>query len=171
MTDTPQQDPTPDTPKVPERLHYISTTVLATAAVLSIVLFSFALYGWSAIGKSVRDQITWPQAFTLLFFMLLMVAIMLSLGYSRLWAEAGVVTVRNGPILRRYPVDQIAGLRLRHGDPWAYLLVKHEGKARRKAVLAIQALEGEKAQGKVRELRRWLVAQGASSEGVALTDE
>lgn len=128
MTDTPQQDPTPDTPKVPERLHYISTTVLATAAVLSIVLFSFALYGWSAIGKSVRDQITWPQAFTLLFFMLLMVAIMLSLGYSRLWAEAGVVTVRNGPILRRYPVDQIAGLRLRHGDPWAYLLVKQEGK-------------------------------------------
>lgn len=170
MTNAPE-DTAPDTPAVPERLHYISSTVLATAAVLSIVLFAFALYGWSAIGKDIRDQITWPQAATLLFFIFVMVGMMLSLGYSRLWAENGKVVVRNGPVVRRYTVDQIAGLRLRQGDPWAYLLVKHEGATRRRAVLAIQALEGDKAQRKVRELRRWLVAQGASSEDVTITDD
>ncbi|MDF1489833.1 hypothetical protein [Tessaracoccus caeni] len=170
MTQSPET-PDADAPQVPERLHYISATVLATAAVLSLVLFSLALYGWSAIGKEIRDQITWPQAATLLFFLLFMVGFMLSLGYSRLWAEGGVVTVRNGPVVRRYTVDQIAGLRLRQGDAWAYLLIKKDGTAQRRAVLAIQSLEGEKAQGKVRELRRWLVAQGASSEGVAAADD
>ena len=170
MTPSPET-PDADAPQVPERLHYISATVLATAAVLSLVLFSLALYGWSAVGKEIRDQITWPQAFTLLFFLLFMVGFMLSLGYSRLWAENGVVTVRNGPIVRRYTVDQVAGLRLRQGDAWAYLLVKKDGAAQRKAVLAIQSLEGDNARRKVRELRRWLVAQGASSEGITATDD
>lgn len=168
MSDSPE--PTPAPAPVPERLHYISSTVLATAAVLSIVLFSFAMYGWSAIGKDIRDRITWAQAGTLLFFLIVMVAMMLSLGYSRLWAEGDTVTVRNGPVVRRYTVDRIAGLRLRPGDAWAYLLIKHEGGVRRRAVLAIQSLEREKAQRKVRELRRWLVANGASSEGVTAED-
>ncbi len=170
MTGTPE-DTTPATPAVPERLHYVSSTVLATAVVLSIVLFSFALYGWSAIGKDIRSQITWPQAATLLFFVFVMVGMMLSIGYSRLWAEGDRLVVRNGPVVRRYTVDQIAGLRLRQGDPWAYLLVKHEGATRRRAVLAIQSLEGDKAQRKVRELRRWLVAHGATSEDVTITDD
>ena len=151
---------------VPSRLSYASPPALMTSVVLSIVLLSFSFFGWWAIGKDIRDQVTWPQAATLLFFVLLMIGIMLSIGYSRLWADGGQVTIRNGPIVRRYPISEIAGLRLRSGEAWASLLVKTDEGLKRKPVLAIQSLEGEAGQSKVRELRRWLVANGATSKDV-----
>lgn len=150
----------------PERLSYTSPPALMTGVVSSIVLMAFALYGWWALGKEIRDRVTWPQAGTLLFFVLLMVAIMLSIGYSRLWADENGVTVRNGPLLRRYRIEDIAGVRFRKGDAWAGLLIKGEDELKRRPVLAIQALEGTAAEHKVVELRRWLVERGATSRDV-----
>lgn len=152
------------------RLSYTSPATLMTAVVLSIVLLAFSLYGWWAIGTEIRNRVTWPQAATLLFFVLLMIGIMLSVGYSRLWADGDEVVIRNGPVLRRFPVSQIAGVRMRPGDAWASLLIKSDGVLNRKATLAIQSLEGEQAQRKVKELRRWLVAHGATSEGFTSDD-
>ncbi|SHJ55878.1 PH domain-containing protein [Tessaracoccus bendigoensis DSM 12906] len=157
--------------EVPEHLSYTSRPALMTAVVLSLVLLSFAMYGWYAIGKEIRDQITWIQAATLLFFMFFMIGVMLSVGYSRLWANADGVTVRNGPILRRYPIDQIAGVRLRKGDAWSSLLIKGGEGLKRKPALAIQSLEGEEGQRKLVELRRWLVEHGATSRDVTLRPE
>lgn len=152
--------------ETPRQLSYTSPPTLMTAVVASLVLLSSALFGWWALGPGIRAQVTVPQAATLLFFVLFMIGVMLSVGYSRLWAQDGVVTVRNGPIVRRYPVDQIAGFRLRPGDAWSSLLIKDDtGGLKRKAVLAVQSLEGERGQRKVSELRRWLVANGASSKG------
>ncbi len=151
--------------ETPRRLSYTSAPALATALVLSIVLLSLSMYGWYAIGPDLRARITWPQAATLLFFIAVMIGVMLSVGYSRLWAADGELVVRNGPILRRYPVSKIAGLRLRPGDPWSSVLLKgDDGNLVRKPVLAIQFLEGERGKAKVRELRRWLVANGATSK-------
>nr|WP_255622274.1 PH domain-containing protein [Tessaracoccus sp. OS52] len=96
---------------------------------------------------------------------------MLSLGYSRLWADEDGVTIRNGPVLRKFRIDEIAGLRLRQGDAWAYLLIKHDGGVKRRAVLAIQSLEGANAKSKMRQLRHWLKANGANSQGVTLEQE
>ncbi len=157
----------------PERLSYTSAPALATGVVLSIVLMSFSLFGWWAIGKDVRDRVTWAQGGTLLLMVLLMVAIMLSVGYSHLWARDGMVVVRNGPIVHRYRVDQIAGVRLRPGDAWAGLIIKGDGEVKRRAVLAIQSLEGAGGQRKVVELRTWLVRNGATSRDVdpALLDQ
>ena len=138
---------------LPERLSYTSGPALMTAVVASVVLLASSLFGWWALGKAIRDQITIPQAATLLFFLFFMIAVMLSIGYSRLWADDSGLTVRNGPIVRRYPLDQIAGLRLRPGDAWSTLLIKDGDALKRKPVLAIQFLEGERAQRKVRELR------------------
>lgn len=151
---------------LPERLSYTSPPALMTGVVLSIVLMATSLFFWWALGKEVRDRVTWPQAGTLLFFVLVMVAIMLSLGYSRLWANEDGVTVRNGPFLHRFRIDEVAGVRLRPGDAWSSLLIKGEGELRRRPVLAIQFLEGEAAKRKVVELRRWLVEHGATSRDV-----
>lgn len=151
---------------LPERLSYTSPPALMTGVVLSIVLMASSLFFWWALGKEVRDRVTWPQAGTLLFFVLVMVAIMLSLGYSRLWANEDGVTVRNGPFLHRFRIDEVAGVRLRPGDAWSSLLIKGEGELRRRPVLAIQFLEGEAAKRKVVELRRWLVEHGATSRDV-----
>ncbi len=165
-----------DTPKPPsepggepERLSYVSIPVLATSLALSMLLLAGALYFWYVLGPDVRARVTMPQAATLLVFVIVMVAIMLGVGYSRLWAGDGEVVVRNGPFIKHYPVERIAGLRLRKGDAWAYLLVKDpdsETGLRRRAVLAIQSIEGEGAGRKVRELRRWLKANGATSADV-----
>lgn len=151
---------------LPERLSYTSPPALMTGVVLSIVLMASSLFFWWALGKEVRDRVTWPQAGTLLFFVLVMVAIMLSLGYSRLWANEDGVAVRNGPFLHRFRIDEVAGVRLRPGDAWSSLLIKGEGELRRRPVLAIQFLEGEAAKRKVVELRRWLVEHGATSRDV-----
>lgn len=150
-------------------ISYFSLPALVTALVLSVVLFLGALLVWYLLGPGVRAQVTLPQAATLLFIVLFMVAAMLSVGYSHLWAAGGEVVIRNGPVMRRYQIDEIAGLRLRKGDPWAYLLIKDpnsESGTARKAVLAIQSLEGDKGQQKVRRLRRWLKENGATSEGI-----
>ena len=163
-----QSAPTPS--EVPERLAYTSPPALMTAVVLSIVLLSFSMFGWWALGKEIRNQVTWLQAATLLFFVFVMIGVMLSVGYSRLWANEQGITVRNGPILRKYPIEQIAGVRLRKGDPWSSLLLKGEGELKRKPVLAIQSLEGEAGERKLIELRRWLVEHGATSRDVVIRD-
>lgn len=151
---------------IPERLSFTSPPALMTAVVASIVLLAFAMYGWWALGREIRQQITWPQATTLLVVIFAMIAIMLAVGYSRLWANEKGVIVRNGLFLRRYSLDEIAGVRLRPGDAWSTLLIKKDGELVRKPVLAIQFIEGESGQRKVVSLRRWLVANGASSEGI-----
>lgn len=154
-------------PEVPERLAFTSSVVLAVSLVFSIVLMLAAMWGWYAIGASIRSQISLFQASTLLFFVFVMIGIMLSLGYSRLWADEDGVAVRNGPVMRRFKLDQIVGVRLRKGDAWAYLLIKQpDGVVRKRAVLAIQQLEGDKAREKRWLLREWLKANGASAKGV-----
>lgn len=168
--DRPREPETPvspeDPPEIPERISFTSVPVLMTGVVLSAVLLLGALWWWGALGKEIRDQVSWSQGAVWLFIVLLMVAFMLSIGYSRLWAEPGRVTVRNGPFLKRYSIDRIAGLRLRKGDPWAYLLLKDQGKVKPAAVLAIQAAEGNTARRKVNRLRAWLKANGATSRDV-----
>ena len=158
-------DTAPEAAPVPERLSYTSPPALMTAVVLSIVLLSVSMFGWWAIGEEIRNKITWPQAGTLLFFVFLMIGIMLSIGYSRLWADERGVIVRNGPFIRRFTIAQIAGVRLRPGDAWTSLLLKTDDgeEPKRQPVLAIQFLEGEAGRRKVVDLRRWLVAQGAGA--------
>lgn len=159
-------------PEVPKRLVFTSTAVLITALLFSVVLMIAAMYGWYAIGPSIRSQMSNFQVATLAFFVLIMVVIMLSLGYSRLWADEDGIAVRNGPVLRRFRVDEVVGVRLRQGDAWAYLLIKQpDGVVRKRAVLAIQQLEGTKAREKRSVLRAWLKANGASSQGVRLDED
>lgn len=151
------------------RLSYVSIPVLVTAVVLSMILLSGALYFWWVLGPEVRAQVSLIQVITLVVFLIVMIAMMLGIGYSHLWAGDNQVVIRNGPFIKHYTMDQIAGLRLRKGDPWAYLLVRDpesETGVRRRPTLAIQSLEGAAAHKKVRELRRWLKAHGASSEGI-----
>ncbi len=163
--------PQPEPKEAPERLTFTSVPALLTSVVLSGILLIFALYGWYAIGSDIRSQISWVQGATLLFFVIAMIALMLSIGYSRLWADEKGVIIRNGPVLRKFSVDDIAGLRLRNGDAWAYLLIKDGSGVKRRAVLSIQQLEGNQAKRKIRELREWLKANGATSKGISMTED
>ena len=152
------------------RLSFTSPPALITAVLLSAILLLASLWGWWAVGPEVRSEITWLQGGTLLFFVFVMIAIMLSVGYSRVWADEEGVTVRNGPLVKRYTMDQVAGLRMRSGDAWAYLLVKTDEGVQRRAMLAVQQLEGAAGRRKLRSLRDWLKANGATSKGVEYED-
>lgn len=157
--------------KVPQRLAFTSVPALLTSLVLSVTLFISVLYGWYAIGPEVRGQISGSQAITLLMVALAMLVIMLSIGYSRLYADERGVVIRNGPVRRQFSIDEVAGVRLRDGDPWAYLLVKDgKGGVRRRAVLAIQQLEGVRGKRKITAVRRWLKDNGATSQGITLKE-
>ena len=169
MTENPEELEHQPEDEASRALSYLSIPSLATSVILSMILLAGALFLWYALGPEVRAQVTMPQAATLLFFVMFMLAAMLLIGYSHLWAADGEVVIRNGPFMRRHKVEDIAGLRLRKGDPWAYLLVKDpkaEGGLHKYGVLAIQSLEGKAAGKKVRQLRRWLKANGATSEGI-----
>lgn len=159
-------------PSVKKSLSYVSVPVLVTAVVLSMILLAGALYFWWVLGPGVRAKVSTLQLATLVLFLIVMIAMMLGIGYSHIWATDQQVVIRNGPFIRHYSVSEIVGLRLRKGDPWAYLLVKDESSEtgyRRRPTLAIQSLEGEGAHKKVRELRRWLKANGATSDGIRST--
>lgn len=169
--DSPTTEHTVDPPSVRKRISFTSVPVLMTSIVLSATLLLGALFWWGALGKEIRDQVSWSQGAVWLFLVFLMLAILLSLGYSRVWADEAGVTVRNGPVVRKFAIGDVAGLRLRKGDPWAYLLVKNDGGVRKVAVLAIQAAEGNGARRKINELRAWLKANGATSKGIVVTDQ
>ncbi|MDO4783531.1 MAG: PH domain-containing protein [Propionibacteriaceae bacterium] len=142
-------------------LDYVSRPVMWTALAGSVVLMVAAMYGWFSLGQEIRVSISGLQLGTLVFFVLVMVAIMLSVGYSRMWANADGVTVRNMFRVRTFAPDDIVGVRFREGDPWAYLLLRDEGadEPKRHAILAIQSLERAEATTKVLRLRQWLDLQ------------
>lgn len=161
--ETPDQPVTPETPK---RLSFTSVPALATAVGLSALLLIAAMIGWYAIGPEIRQQVSWAQGATWLILIFIMLAITLSVGYSRLWADENGVSIRNGPVFKRFAVSEVAGLRLRKGDPWAYILVKSDRGVKKVAVLAIQAAEGNGGRRKINQLRAWLKANGATSKDV-----
>ncbi|MDO4718134.1 MAG: PH domain-containing protein [Propionibacteriaceae bacterium] len=141
-----------------KNLDYVSRPVMWTALVGSIVLMVLAMYGWFSLGQEIRAKVTEFQLATLIFFVLVMVAIMLSIGYSRMWANDDGVTVRNMFRVRTFALSDIVGVRFREGDPWAFLLLRDEGaeEPKRHAILAIQSLERGEATTKVLRLRQWL---------------
>lgn len=150
-------------------LDYMSRPAMWTALVGSIVLMIASMYGWFAVGAEIRSRVTGLQLGTLIFFVLMIVAIMLSIGYSRLWANPDGVTVRNMFRVRAFPLTEILGVRFRDGDPWAYLLLRdpNSDEPKRYPILAIQSLERGGATTKVLRLRQWLDQQlNPDEEGI-----
>lgn len=138
---------------------------LITGLGLSTVLVVGAGWFWIALGHDIRVQVTLPQLATLIFFVFIMCAMMTSIGLSKVWANEDGVTTRNMLRARTFKPEDIVGVRLRQGDPWAFLLVRNPAgdEPKRHAILAIQSLEGARAQRKAEQLREWLRAELASA--------
>lgn len=145
-------------PPLKERLVFTSRPAMWVGLLGSIILLIAAMGVWLALGADIRSRVTTIQLATLLGFVLIMVAIMLSVGYSRMWAGPDGVTIRNILRVRKFKVADIVGVRMRKGDPWAYLLVKSPSgeEPAKHAILAIQAAEGKSGMTKVLQLRQWL---------------
>lgn len=145
-------------PAVAPKLVYTSRPAFLMGLIGSAVLMVAAMWIWLALGPDIRARVSLFQVLTLLGFVLVMAGFMLSIGFSKVWADPAGVTVRNMFRVRNFPLSQILGVRMRKGDPWAYLLVANPDgdEPTKHAILAIQSAEGKKGMTKVLELRRWL---------------
>lgn len=111
-----------------------------TAIGLSLLLVVAALLGWRLLPENIQVLFTGVQLATLVFFVLVMVAVMLGVGLSSVRADAEGLTIRNGVRTHHVGWDDIEGFRFSPHDPWAYLLTTSEPGIR--PMLALQRVDG-----------------------------
>lgn len=120
---------------------------MITAVTLSVVLFAAAMIGWFAQPAETRARYTALQAGTLAFFLLFMIGFMLAVGLCWVRADAEGITFRNGLRTHHLAWSEIASIRYRDGDPWAYanLVDGHPSGRERYQLLGIQQTDGRRA--------------------------
>ena len=137
-------------PTLPDSVTMRSRPALVTGTVLSVVLVGGFIALWVGMGPLARSQWTWPQFVTIVIFLLVLVAAMMSVGLSLLRVGPGGVTVRNALITRHYTWDRVDDFVMNPGDPWVNLQLSDasdDGAAR--MVLAVQRAEGDAAEDRL----------------------
>lgn len=116
---------------------------LLTASVLSAVLLVAAAVGWVALPAEIRELFTPVQLLTLALCVVVMLALMMSIGLSYVRADATGLTFRNG--LRTHHLEwfEVSGLRFTENDPWAYVLT--DGDPDQRPLLGLQRTDHARA--------------------------
>jgi hypothetical protein len=124
--------------------------VRVAASVLGGLLVLVTLVIWFAFPQNVRDQFTWFQRGTVVFFGLAAMIAGHALARSRVDARADGLTVVNGYKTRRYDWTEVLAVTLRAGSPWA-LLDLADGTS--VSAMGIQGSDGARAITQVKQLR------------------
>lgn len=127
--------------------------VRVAAVVLGLFLFGVTAAIWVAFPESVRAEFTTFQRLTVMVFGLAYAAAGHALGRSRVEARADELLVVNGYTSHRYPWEQVRGVTLRVGSPWA-ILEHRDGTT--SAAMGIQGSDGGRAVRQVQQLRTLL---------------
>jgi hypothetical protein len=122
----------------------IAVYVLGTLLVLTCVVM------WLAFPPHIRAKFTVLQVLTIVAFGLLFYAIGFALSRSRLVARQDSLTVVNGFRTRRFEWNEVLGVSLRAGSPWAVLDLSDGTSV---AAMGIQGSDGDRAKRQVREVR------------------
>ncbi len=134
--------------------------VRVAAAALGLLLLTTVTVIWLAFPQEVRDQFSWLQRATLILFGVVIGACGHALARSRVVARADGLTVVNGYRVRRYDWNQILGVSLRAGAPWALLDLSDGTTAN---AMGIQGSDGARAMEQIKLLRK-LVAQQSDTD-------
>lgn len=118
--------------------------------VLGVLLVAVCAVIWLAFPQHVRDQFTFLQRLTLIAFGLAAATGGYALARSRVEARAEGLVAVNGYRSHTYSWDQVAGVTLRAGGPWAILELADGSTA---AAMGIQGSDGARAVAQVRQLR------------------
>ncbi|QLQ15435.1 MAG: PH domain-containing protein [Micropruina sp.] len=129
---------------------------LRMAISLSVSLIAASLLGWQLTPLQIRALFTPLQIATLVFFVLLMVAIMLAVGLSIVRADERGLRFRNGVRRHEIPWADVKAFRFRPGDPWAFVLLRTE--LEQLPLMGIQRTDGQRAHDLVADLRARLEA-------------
>ena len=136
---------------------------MRTLAIVAVVaLCSLTLLGWFALPRDIRHLFTVSQLLTLLALLALLVGVIVALAASSVRADETGLRIRNGLHSHQVPWGRVHKIIFRSGDPWAQLLLRPADGSRFTAdldaekclLMGIQAVDGERAQQAVEELRR-----------------
>ena len=126
------------------------------AAVFAVVLVGAFAWLWMSFDDQTKAAVNDLEKATVIFFVLLGLALLNALARSRVVAREDGLTVVNGYKRRDLEWAQVIGVNLRRGAPWASLDLS-DGET--VAVMAIQGSDGPRAARAVRELRALIAAQ------------
>jgi hypothetical protein len=119
--------------------------------VLGALLLLVAVVMWLAFPPEIRGEFNSLEIGTVILLGLLFYAGGYALARSRLVAREDGLTVVNGYRTRRFEWNEILGVSLRAGNPWAMLDLSDGTSV---AAMGIQGSDGERAVAQVREVRR-----------------
>ena len=138
-------DPTPPLPRT-----YRPLGVRFAIIVLGALLFLVAVVMWLAFPPEIRDEFNSLEIGTVILLGLLFYAGGYALARSRLVAREDGLTVVNGYRTRRFEWNEILGVSLRAGNPWAMLDLSDGTSV---AAMGIQGSDGDRAVRQVRQVR------------------
>jgi asparagine N-glycosylation enzyme membrane subunit Stt3 len=132
------------------------------AVVTVVALCTLTLVGWFALPRDIRQLFTVSQLLTLLGVLALLVGVIVAVAASSVRADETGLWIRNGLRSYQVPWGRVHKIIFRSGDPWAQLLLtpadgsefQVDLDAEKRLLMAIQAVDGERAQRSVEELRR-----------------
>lgn len=136
---------TPDLPRTWRPLGVQVAGVFFFAMLLVVCVFA-----WVGFGQEVRDQFTLAQRATLIALGVGIGGVLYGMFRSRVTVSDDGVHVVNFFRSYTYRWDEVSGVRLKAGDPWAKLRLA-DGTARQ--VFALQSVDGGRADEAVRVLR------------------
>ncbi|GAA1932008.1 hypothetical protein GCM10009737_37420 [Nocardioides lentus] len=122
----------------------------AAATVFGGALLAISLASWFLLASDIRERFTPFQIGTLVFLGLLIFAVYVGLIRCRVTARDDGLEVVNGYRKHRYDWAQVVAVRLPSGAPWATLDLADGTTV---TALGIQASDGDRARGQIRELR------------------
>lgn len=114
------------------------------------LLLLVVLVTWFALPPEIRVMFTFGQRVTVVGLGLMFYAAGHALSRSRVVARESGLTVVNGYRTRRFEWNEVLGVTLRPGSPWAVLDIADGTTV---AAMGIQGSDGLRAQAQVRRLR------------------
>lgn len=135
----------------PEPVVHRPRVLLAHAAVWTVVLVLFFVLGFFAFPPEIRALFTVFQLATLVFFLAFMLGFIWVLALCYVRVDDIGLTYRNGLMTHRTPWADVAGIRYRDGDAWAFVLLDERGAKR--ALMGVMRTDGRRAAEAVADLR------------------
>lgn len=136
-------------PPLVVRPHKVRQVVIPVAALLVVI---FVVLAVTLNGSSTGVHLGISDKVSLALVGIILAAAVLLLARPRVRADADGVEVRNLLFGRTVPWQEIKGVGFPDGAPWARLELPQDEYV---PVVAIQAMDGERAVNAIRELRAW----------------
>jgi hypothetical protein len=144
------------TPTLPTRFRPFGVRIASVAFGAALLVIVVAV--WLALPERAQESFTWAQRGTVAFMLLCAAVVAHAMSRCRIDVDESGLTVVNGYRTRHYDWDDVVGVTMRPGDPWAVLdLANGLGRS----AMGIQGSDGVRARRQVRELRT-LVEQHAT---------